>query len=153
MSKLLDDIKRAGEARRKLEQSQPPDRIHSRFNEEKPGKSALRGQAEADPTQQGLVWLRAVLAARELSTREATRTRRARWLLAAAAFSAAVALGIGVGRLLETISEPAAVPIMQPAAQMRRGPPLELRLETDFEQFGRRVSASTPGASNLKGVK
>jgi len=145
LSKLLDDIKRAAEARRKLEQSRSPDRTPSGFDEEKLGKSALHGQAEADPTQQGFVRLQAVLAARELSMRDAARTRRAGWWPAAAAFGAALAIGVGVGRLLETSSESAAVPVMQPAAQMQRGPPLELRLETDFDQFGRRASAADPG--------
>lgn len=145
MSKLLDDIERAAEARRRLEQTQASDRAHAGRDEEKPGKSALHGQSEADPTHQGLAWQQAERVAREYSTREAVRTRRARWLLAAAAFGAALAIGIAIGSLLETGSEPAAVPALQPTAQMRPGPPLHLRLETDLEQFGRRVSATAPG--------
>lgn len=142
MSKLLDDIKRAAEARRKLEQTRAPDPTHSGFDDERPGKTALHGKAEAESTQRFLAWRQAERAARELSTREAARTWRFRWLPAAAASGTALAIGVGIGSLLKTGSEPAPVPAVQPAVQMRPGPPLQLRLETHVERFGRRASAT-----------
>jgi len=145
LSKLLDDIKRAAEARWRVEQTRAPDPTHSGFDEEKRGQSAFNGQTETDPTQQALAWLQAVRAARELSKREDVHRRRARWLPAAAAFGTALAIGIGIGRLLGTGSEPAAIPAPHPAAQMRPGPSLQLRLDTDLEQFGRRARVSAPG--------
>lgn len=147
MSKLLDDIKRAAEARRKFEQTRAPDRTHSGFNDERSGKCALLGQAEADSTQQFLAWRQAERAARDLSSRSAARTGRGRWLPAAALLGTALAIGIWIGGLRETGSEPAGAPALQPVAQMQSGPPLQLRLETDLEQFARRFSATTPERS------
>ena len=145
MSKLLDDLKRAAEARWRVEQTRAPDPAHPGFDENKHDKSALRGREEADPTQQALAWLQSVRAARELSKRDDARTERARWLLATAASGIALTIGIGIGSLVGKSSEPAAVSPLQPAAQMQPGPPLQLRLDTDLEQFGRRAGATAPG--------
>jgi len=145
LSKLLDDLKHAAEARWGPEQTRAPDRAHSGVDEDKRSKSALYEQVEADPTRQALAWLQAVRAARELARRDNARRGLARWLPATAATGIALAIGIGIGSLLGTSSEPAAVPALQPAAQRQPGPHLELRLDTDLEQFGRWASATAPG--------
>ena len=143
----MDDIRRAAEARREFGQTRAPNRTHSGFNDERPGKCALLGQAEADSTQQFLAWRQAERAARNHSSRSAARSGRARWLPVAAVLGATLAVSIWIDGLRETGSEPAAAPALKPVDQMQSGPPLQLRLERDLEQFARRLGASTPERS------
>lgn len=147
MSKLLDDIKRAAEARQRLEHPRAPSPIYSGGQKNETGSSALCEKAEVDSADQFLAWRNAERAARELSARERTLTRRVPWLPAAATLVAALAIGIGIGSLLEIGSAPDEITAQHPADQLRSGPPLRLRLETDLERFGRRASARASGAA------